>query len=288
MKAKNLNLQPTALLAELVGTFILATVAITVANPIIVGFALVVLVLAIGAISGAHVNPAITFGLWSVRKLEGIKVPFYLAMQFAGALLALLVTQFYQGTGYGISFASFNSFDGKIFVAELLGTAVFAFAVAAAVQRSSLDSAKAFAVGLGLLTGLAVGGGLLGQAVQNIKPSTDEKLPRVTKVDGAILNPAIALASTEKPEQQTSMQSLGQQAQESESKTPASRFTWETLLGALAGGVIGMNLFMVIAGESPLKKKETVATKVSTVIKKGKTEVKKEVKKASKKVKSKK
>lgn len=284
MKAKNLNLQPTALLAELVGTFILATVAITVANPIIVGFTLVVIVLALGSVSGAHVNPAITFGLWSVRKLEGIKVPFYWAMQLAGALLALLVSQFYQGGSYGISFASFNSFDGKIFLAELLGTAVFAFAVAAACQRTVVDSAKALTVGLALLTGLAVGGGLLGQAVQNAGTTASKEVPRVTKVDGAVLNPAIALAGTEKAEQQNAMQSLTGQAAPESNKKPASRLTWETLLGALLGGAVGMNLFMLVAGEAvnPFKKKETVTTKVTAVFKKGQKEVKKVTKKAKK------
>ncbi len=284
MKAKNLNVQPTALLAELVGTFILATVAITVANPIIVGFTLVVLVVALGAVSGAHVNPAITFGLWSIKKLEGIKVPFYWAMQFAGALLALLVSQFYQGGNYGISFASFTQLDGKIFLAELLGTAVFAFAVAAAVQRKELDSAKAFAVGLGLLAGLAVGGGLLGQAAQNANTSASKEIPRVTKIDGAALNPAIALAATEKAEQQNALQSLTGQTEATTNKLAASRLSWETLLGALIGGALGMNLFMLVAGEAvnPFKKKETVATKVTTVIKKGKKEVKKVAKKAKK------
>ncbi len=275
MKAKNLNLQPTVLLAELVGTFILTTVAITVANPIIVGFTLVTLVIALGAISGAHVNPAITFGLWSIRKLEGIKVPFYWAMQLVGALLALLVSQLYQGTGYGISFASFNSFDGKILLAELLGTAVFAFAVAAAYRRDlvdTIDSAKALCVGLALLTGLAVGGGLLGQAAQNLTASSNaNETPRISKIDGAILNPAIALASTEKNAQQDQLQSLGgTQADTTSKKKAASRLSWETLLGGLLGGAIGMNLFMATAGVNPFKKDESVKAKVTNVFKKGK------------------
>lgn len=272
MKAKNLNLQPTVLLAELVGTFILATVAITVANPIIVGFTLVVLVLALGAISGAHLNPAITFGLWSIRKLEGIKVPFYMAMQVLGGLLALLVSQLYQGTGYGISFASFNSFDGKILLAELLGTAVFAFAFAAVWQRELIDSSKALCVGLALLTGLAVGGGLLGQAAQNLTASADAKeTPRISKIDGAILNPAVALASTEKNVQQDQLQSMTGQAQPAASKKKAaSRLTWETLLGSLVGSAIGMNLFMVTVGVNPFKNNVAPKARVTNVFKKGK------------------
>lgn len=282
MKAKNLNLQPGTLLAELVGTFILATVAITVANPIIVGFTLVVLVLALATISGAHVNPAVTVGLWSVRKLEGIKVPFYIAMQVAGALLAMLVSQYYQGGNYGLSLSSFGNIDGRILLAELIGAAVFTFAVAAAWQRNLADSAKALCVGLGLLTGLAVGGGLLGQAAQSMGAATDGKMPRVAQVDGVTLNPAIALAATEKSDQQSSLGSLTGQESANSDKQPASRLTWETIIGTFAGGVIGMHLFMALDGASPLKKRQTAGARVTAVFKKGQKEVTKVAKKAKK------
>lgn len=271
MKVKNFNLEPTTLLAELVGTFVLVLVAITVANPIIIGFTMLVLVLAIGTVSGSHLNPAVTFGLWAVRRLEGIKVPFYWAMQFAGALLALLVAQWYQGVNHGISFASFGNFDAKILVAELLGTAVFTYVFVAAVQRNLAEAAKSFAIGLGLLTGLAVGGGLLGVAAQSpsaMSPTAKEP-SRVSKVDGATVNPAIALAATEKDTQQSALQSLGGQKAE-ESKTPASRLTWETVVGTLVGGALGANLYMLTAGINPYAKNRTVATKVTKVFKKGK------------------
>lgn len=268
MKAKNLSLEPRALLAELVGTFILAVVAVTVANPIIVGFTLVVLVLAIGAVSGAHVNPAVTFGLWSIKKLEAIKLPFYWAAQVLGALLALLVIQMFSSTDFSLSLASFNNFEGKLVIAELLGTAVFTFAIAAAVHRGFTDTAKSVAIGFGLLTGLAVGGGLLGQALQTAPAPTEEnqEVSRVTKVDGVLLNPAIALAGTEKAEQ-PSLNMFGQEAEEPEApKQAASRLTWETLIGALVGGAIGMNLYMVTAGVNPFAK-ETIATKVVKKVK---------------------
>jgi len=284
MKITNINMRPGTLVAELVGTFILTTVFITVANPIIVGFTFVALMLALGTVSGAHLNPALTFGLWSIRKIEGIKVPFYFAMQFAGALFALLLSQMYQASGYGLSLASFNSFDTKILIAELIGTATFAFAIAAVYERDNISSAKALCAGLALLTGLAVGGGLLGQAVQSPNLSANsEEMPRVTKVDGAVLNPAIALAATEKTDQQNSLQSLGgQQQPQPSTKRPASRFTWESLIGGLLGSAIGMNLLLVTTGVNPIKKKQTIATKVKTVVKKGKKEAKKATKKVKK------
>lgn len=271
MKVKNLNLQPSALIAELVGTFILATVAITVGNPIYVGFTLVVLVLALGAVSGAHLNPAVTFGLWSVKKLDTVKMPFYFAMQFAGALLALLLMQSFKGSDFGLSFASFSSLDWRLLVAEVIGTALLVFAIATVVVRDLSDTAKGIGIGFALLAGLAVGGGLIGQAAQSVSvTSADQETPRILRVDGVVLNPAIAIAATEK-EQQSSMQSLTGEAP-APKETPASRLTGETLLGGLIGGVIGAQLALFLIGENPFKptKKEAAVATVKKVFKKGK------------------
>lgn len=271
MKLKNLSLQPTVLLAELVGTFVLTAVAlVTQGNLIILGFTLVVLVLSIGAVSGAHVNPAVTFGLWTTRKLETVKVPFYWIMQFAGALLALLLVQWFKGSSAGIAF-DFNHFDPRLVVAEVAGAAIFTFAIASAVEHKLTESAKALCIGFGLLAGLAVGGGLIGQAAQSsdlMKNVKDGETLRVTKVDGAVINPAIALAVTSK-EDQSSLQSLtGQPA--AASKAPTSRLTWETLVGALVGGAVGMNLALVTNGVNPLKREKSIKAKVTKVFKKGK------------------
>ncbi len=287
MKEKSSIVAPTALLAELVGTFILTIVAIAGGVPLVVGFTMIVLVLVLGIVSGAHVNPAVTIGLWSIKKFEGRKVPFYILMQFAGAMAALLVIQYFQGKGLGISFGSFGEFNGKIVVAEMLGAAVFLYAVAAAVHKGLLDSAKALCIGLALMAGLYVGGGLLGQAAQSastqppIQGSEQPAPNRLTKIDGSIINPAIALAATEKDEQPSQL-GLGGQAPAADTGRAASRLTLETIVGALVGGVVGANLYMLTAGVNVFEKKKTVKEKVTTVVKKGKKEVKKVTKKAKK------
>lgn len=285
MKAKNNIVTPTALLAELVGTFILTIVAIAGGVPLVVGFTLIVLVLALGAISGAHVNPAVTVGLWSIKKFDGKKVPFYIAMQFAGAMAALLVIQYFQGNGYGLSFASFGEFSSKIVAAELLGAAVFTFAIAAAVEKKLADSAKALCIGLALMAGLYVGGGLLGQAAQSASSQAPvdgepSAASRLTKIDGSVINPAIALAATEKADQPSQL-GLGGEAEPASDERPASRLTLETIVGALVGGVIGANLYMVTAGVGVYGTK-TTKSKVASVVSKGKKQVKKASKKAKK------
>lgn len=275
MKLKNLSLQPTALLAELVGTFILATVAlVTQGNLLILGFTLLVIVATISTISGAHVNPAVTFGLWSARKIEGIKVPFYWVMQFAGALLALLLVQWFKGSGAGISF-DFNHFDARLVVAEIAGTAALTFAIGSAIQRELSDAAKALCIGLGLLVAIAIGGGLISQAAQSsslMKNAKEGQTPRVANVDGAAINPAIALVTTSKdPAASQSLQSLSGGEQASTKQAP-SRLTWETLVGTLVGGSLGVYLALFVSGVNPFKpeKKASVKTKVTKIFKKGK------------------
>jgi len=94
--------------AELVGTMLLillgdGVVAAVVLNKtkaqnsgwmvITTGWALAVAlaVYAVGHISGAHINPAITLGLALVGKFPWSQVPVYLAAQFLGAFLGAVV-----------------------------------------------------------------------------------------------------------------------------------------------------------------------------------------------------
>ena len=90
------------LAAEFFGTFILvftgtgAIVTNDVSNGavthvgIALTFGLVVLALiyALGEVSGAHFNPAVTFGFWMAGRFPGKSVPPYMAGQCSGALFA--------------------------------------------------------------------------------------------------------------------------------------------------------------------------------------------------------
>lgn len=96
------------LLAELAGTFILiflgCSVAVAgalkrpVAGPpydslavaLAFGIALIVVVAAIGHVSGGHVNPAVTIGQASIGQFPWRDVPAFVVAQLAGAVLAAL------------------------------------------------------------------------------------------------------------------------------------------------------------------------------------------------------
>ena len=55
------------------------------------GLAVFTMVLAFGRVSGAHINPAVTIGLWLAGEFPGRRVPGYIAAQIVGALIAASV-----------------------------------------------------------------------------------------------------------------------------------------------------------------------------------------------------
>src|ERR1700722_15567868 len=52
------------------------------------GLIVLAMIYTVGDISGAHLNPAVTFGFWTARRLPGREVMPYIASQVAGAVLA--------------------------------------------------------------------------------------------------------------------------------------------------------------------------------------------------------
>lgn len=164
-----------ALGAELVGTFLLAGVVIAgQGQPIFVLFALVGIVLTLGAISGAHVNPAITIGALVTRRIGWLRAVGYIIAQCLGAALAYVVLNGFisgadavsaQAQAYGqaapslFAAADVAKLTGKewfIFFAELTGTAILglAYANATRVVRDRLTGA--FTIGLGIFTALMI------------------------------------------------------------------------------------------------------------------------------------
>ncbi len=185
-----------ALFAELIGTFLLAAVVITTSGqPIFVLFALTAIVLTIGHLSGAHVNPAITFGAWVTRKIETKRAIGYIIFQFIGAILAYLVLTALLGgspaqqnplTGQPQAAELFKAtqiIEGKewyAFFASVLGLSVFGFAVASALRERKEHMAAAFTVGGGLFLALIIAG-----AASILNPAIAVSLQAFTELKGS-------------------------------------------------------------------------------------------------------
>lgn len=185
----------TALLAEFIGTFLLTTIyIITKGEPLYLGFALIGIVLTVGTLSGAHVNPLLTVGAWVTRKMTSLRALGYLVAQLLGGVAALgLLTAFIGGAPHvdGQQAAMmgqqtpqlFNVADvaaGKewfVFFAELTGGVIFSLAVASAMREKRDRLASALNVGFGLFLAALVAGVAASYVSSN-----------------AVINPAIALA----------------------------------------------------------------------------------------------
>ncbi|MCR4287496.1 MAG: aquaporin, partial [Deltaproteobacteria bacterium] len=57
------------------------------------GLVVAAMIYSLGAISGAHLNPAVTIGFWLSRRMALRRVPAYIAGQCAGAILASLAVK---------------------------------------------------------------------------------------------------------------------------------------------------------------------------------------------------
>lgn len=248
---------PAIIIAEVIGTFMLTMVALLTLQEtaaLYVGLTLAVAVLAIGAVSGSHINPAVTFGLWSARKLKTVLVPVYWIAQFVGAILAILLLGTFNGAGYPLDFSHFGTIHWGVLAAELVGTAVFLFGLMAALSNEKLSQpGKAFGIGLSLTIGLIVSATALTtlqgakaaeyQKQQSAQVSAEKevKIPAELYVKGATLNPAVALASTEYTESQ-----LSQMAADN-TEARHSRLGLEVILGTLIGAALGANLYVLLA-----------------------------------------
>jgi len=246
---------PQALVAEAIGTFGLALAALTAPTdqPLLVGLSLTVLLIGMISVSGGHFNPAVTFGLWAMNKLEVVKVPFYWLAQFIGALGAFMVVGSFNGNGSNLDLSSFGLWDWRVFWVELLGTALLLFGLVATLKNVGSVFGRAAGIGLALTAGLVVAGGLLTMnatreqtAVQGGEATT---VSQTFGAQGAALNPAIALAQTERDVEAINNSISGQSATATEQKTP-SHFTVSVILGTLVGAALGANLYLLLTGLS--------------------------------------
>lgn len=163
------------IVAEFLGTGILTLVMLTVSKSnvglpyfvsLATGLTVGGLVLAFGSISGAHFNPAITLGLWSVRRMQAAKAIVYIAAQLLGGLCAYLLYQYFMNEPHP---HNSGHYVARILVGEAVGAFVFSLAWAAAVYRKFEDGTKAAVIGLGLIVGIlassSASGGILNPAV---------------------------------------------------------------------------------------------------------------------------
>ena len=144
------------LFAELVGAGLLTLAALLAGTPYAVALILAALVYALGPISGAHLNPAVTLGLLAARRLPIAKGAAYIAAQAFGALLAGKIAPFIGEVG--------TASAGKP-VGEFVGAGLLALTVVAVSDKWVPKAGGGVAIGAALGAGLLLSGGVLNPAV---------------------------------------------------------------------------------------------------------------------------
>ena len=135
------------------------------------GLAYAIAVTATMNISGGHINPAITIGLWSIGRIESRKAALYVVAQLLGAVLAAVVLRWLMPAAAGhikqygaLSVASDITLAGAILIEAVL-TFLLAFAVMGTAVDPAAPKVGGFGIGLTLWVCILAGGPLTGAAL---------------------------------------------------------------------------------------------------------------------------
>jgi MIP family channel proteins len=147
------------------------------------GFVLAAMVGALGHISGAHLNPAVTLGLAVIRKFSWRAVPTYLGFQLLGATLGAGATWATFGSAartsahLGAPVPSHGVGTGRAFVVEAFITFLLVFVVIAVTNdRRASGATAAVSIGLALVSAVLIGGPSTGGAVNPVRALGPELL----------------------------------------------------------------------------------------------------------------
>lgn len=138
--------------------------------PVVFGLAVSVMIYAVGHISGAHFNPAVTFAFAIVGRFCWKNVLPYWIMQFFGALLAMtvLVFLFPQAENIGLTVPSTDIY--RAIVSEMILTFFLMFVITAvATDSRAVGMMAGVAIGGAVILGAFVGGAITGASMNPIR-----------------------------------------------------------------------------------------------------------------------
>lgn len=127
------------------------------------GLAVTLIVASSGHLGGAHINPAVTLGFWSVGRFPLRDVAPYVVAQCAGAIVASVLLTWVLGPvgNYGATVPALPL--AQSFVVELGYTAILGFVImGVATDERSPTAVAPFAIGATVFAGALVTGPLTG------------------------------------------------------------------------------------------------------------------------------
>jgi MIP family channel proteins len=162
--------------AEFLGTFVIvfAPVALSatgklpggepglLAAALISGLSVLAMVYALGPISAAHFNPAVTLGFAVARRFPWrFTVPYWLS-QFAGAICAAGLASFLFGGGHGVHIPSPGPVSRNFLTEVTLGFLLMFVIVSVATDKRVNSTVPAIAIGFTVICCVLIGGPVTG------------------------------------------------------------------------------------------------------------------------------
>jgi MIP family channel proteins len=130
------------------------------------GLVIMAMVYAVGHISGAHLNPAVTFGFALFRHFPKARVPAYWAAQLAGATVAAIALRVSLGDVANVGATTPSGSEAQSFFWEVVLTAILLFVImAVATDMRAVGEAAAIAIGGTIALGSLVGGPVSGASM---------------------------------------------------------------------------------------------------------------------------
>jgi aquaporin NIP len=168
-----------ALIAEFVGTFFLVfagTGAIVVDSithevthvgvSLVFGLVIAVLIYALGHVSGAHFNPAVTVGFWTLGEFPSNRVPWFIASQLLGASAASGLLRSMFGTIGGLGVTVPQGVLGTSLILETAMTFLLVFVIfGSAVHGKAIKSFAGIAIGGTIALDALFGGPISGASM---------------------------------------------------------------------------------------------------------------------------
>ena len=130
------------------------------------GLVIMAMVYAVGHVSGAHLNPAVTLAFALRRHFPGARVPAYWAAQVTGAVVAALLLRLSLGDVADVGATSPSGSQTQAFLWEALLTAILLFVImAVATDTRAVGEAAAIAIGGTIALASLVGGPISGASL---------------------------------------------------------------------------------------------------------------------------
>lgn len=120
------------------------------------GLSVVAMAYGIGSISGCHINPAITLGVFLSGRMSGKDAGMYMVFQVIGAIIGSSILWFLaKDSGSTTTLTGANGFAegqlGVAFVAETVFTFIFVLVVLGVTAKNGLNKFAGLAIGLALV-----------------------------------------------------------------------------------------------------------------------------------------